>query len=128
VFLSTTYGGRVHDKRIAEATPSPLPAGTRLWQDLGWLAFPLPYVESCRPTTTPHGQALTREQQRANQALHPRRLHIEHVHSSVKRCRIVKDRIRLWKVGVHALVMERCYALDNFCVPLTPWQPMIESR
>jgi hypothetical protein len=33
----------------------------------------------------------------ANQALHQRRLRIEHVNSSVKRCRIVKDRIRLWK-------------------------------
>jgi hypothetical protein len=63
------------------------------------------------PTKTPRGQALMREQQRANQAWHHRRLRIEHVHSSVKRCRIVKDRIRLWKVGVRALVMERCCAL-----------------
>ncbi len=30
LFLSATYGGRVHDKRIAEATPYPLPAGSRL--------------------------------------------------------------------------------------------------
>src|SRR2546421_4381462 len=29
-----------------------------------------------------------------------RRLQIEHVNSSVKRCRIVKDRLRLWKEGV----------------------------
>jgi hypothetical protein len=28
------------------------------------------------------------------------------VNSSVKRCRIVKDRIRLWKAGVRDLVME----------------------
>jgi hypothetical protein len=46
------------------------------------------------------------EQQRANQALHHRRLRIEHVNSSVKRCRIVKDRIRLWKAGIRDLVME----------------------
>jgi hypothetical protein len=45
--------------------------------------------------------------------------------SSVKRCRIVKDRIRLWKDGVRALVMEICCALHNFRVRLTPWQPMI---
>src|SRR5215831_7896943 len=30
LFLSETYGGRVHDKRITEATPYPLPAGSRL--------------------------------------------------------------------------------------------------
>ena len=43
-------------------------------------------------------------------------------------CRIVKDRMRLWKQGVRDLVMARCCALHNFRVRLTPWQPMIESR
>ena len=125
LFLSETYGGRVHDLRIAEATPYPLPAGSRLLQDLGFLAFTLPQVERLMPTKKLRGQELTREQQRANQALHHRRLRIEHVNSSVKRCRIVKDRIRLWKQGVRDLVMALCCALHNFRVRLTPWQPMI---
>ncbi len=124
LFLSDTYGGRSHDKRIAEATPSPLPAGSRLLQDLGFLAFTLPQVEILMPRKKPRGEELTVEQQRANQALHQRRLRIEHVNSSVKRCRIVKDRIRLWKAGVRDLVMELCGALHNFRVRLTPWQPM----
>ena len=93
-------------------------------QDLGFLAFTLPEVESLMPTKKPRGQALPLEQQRANQALHYRRLRIEQVHSSVKRCRVVKDRIRLWKNGVRDLVMERCCALHTFRVRLTPWQPM----
>ena len=42
-----------------------------------------------------------------------------------KRCRIVKDRIRLWKAGVRGQVMERCCALHNFRVRLHPWQPMV---
>ena len=125
LFLSDTYGGRVHDKRIAEATPYPLPARSRLLQDLGFLAFTLPQVEILMPTKKPRGEELTREQQRANQALHQRRLRIEHVNSSVKRCRIVKDRIRLWKQGVRDLVMELCCALHNFRVRLTPWQLMV---
>jgi len=125
LFLSDTYGGRVHDKPIADATPSPLPAGSRLVQDLGFLAFTLPQVEILMPTKKPRGQELTLEQQLANQALHHRRLRIEHVNSSVKRCRVVKDRIRLWKDGVRDLVMELCCALHNFRVRLTPWQPMI---
>jgi len=94
-------------------------------QELGFLAFTLPGVVILMPTKKPRVQELTREQQRANQALHQRRLRIEHVNSSVKRCRIVKDRIRLWKEGVRDLVMERCCALHNFRVRLTPWQPMI---
>src|SRR5215467_7333558 len=85
---------------MADATPYPLPAGSRLLQDLGFLAFTLPEVTILMPTKTPRGQELTREQQRANQALNQRRLRIEHVNSSVKRCRIVKDRLRLWKAGL----------------------------
>jgi hypothetical protein len=125
LFLSDTYAGCVNDKRIADATPYPFPAGSQLWQDLGFLAFTLPQVEIRMPTKKSRGQELTREQQRANQALHYRRLRIEHVNSSVKRCRIVKDRIRLWKAGVRDLVMELCCALHNFRVRLSPWQPMV---
>ena len=125
LFLSATHGGRVHDLRIAEATPYPLPAGSRLLQDLGFLAFTLPQVEILMPTKKPRGEDLTLVQQRTNQALHQRRLRIEHVNSSVKRCRIVKDRMRLWKQGVRDLAMERCCALHNFRVRLTPWQPMV---
>jgi hypothetical protein len=102
-----------------------LPAGSRLLQDLGFLAFTLPQVEILMPTKKPRGQALTLEEQQANQALHDRWLRIEHVNSSVKRCRIVKDRMRLWKQGVRDLVMELCCALHNFRVRLTPWQPMV---
>jgi hypothetical protein len=96
-----------------------------LLQDLGFLAFTLPQGEICMPTKKPRDAALTREQQWVNQALHQRRLRIEHVNSSVKRCRIVKDRIRLWKEGVRDLVMARCCALHNFRVRLTPWRPMV---
>ena len=94
-------------------------------QDLGFLACTLPEGTILMPTKKPRGQELTRAQQRANQALHQRRLRIEHVNSSVKRCRMVKDRIRPWKQGIRDLVMEICGALHNFRVCLTPWQPMV---
>ena len=94
-------------------------------QDLGFLSCTLPQVEILMPTKKPRGQELTVEQHLANQALHQRRLRIEHVHSRVKRCRIVKDRLRLWKKGIGDVVMEICCALHNFRVRLTPWQPMI---
>ena len=125
VFLSDTVGGRIHDKRLAEATPYPLPAGSRLLQDLGFLGFTLPEVEILMPTKKPPGADLPVAQQRANRALNSRRLRIEHVNSSVKRCRVVKDRIRLWKQGVRDEVMEISCALHNFRVRLSPWQPMV---
>jgi hypothetical protein len=80
--LSDTYGGRVHDKRIADATPSPLPPKSRLVQDRGFLACTLPQVEILMPTRKPCGEDRTLAQQRANHALHQRRLRIEHVNSN----------------------------------------------
>jgi DDE superfamily endonuclease len=125
LFLSDTYPGRTHDKRIAETTPYPLPAGSRLLQDLGFLACTLPQVEVIMPTKKPQGRALTRAQKTANRRLARRRVRIEHVNSSVKRCRIVHDTCRLRKAGVRDLVMEVCCALHNFRVRLIPWQLMV---
>jgi hypothetical protein len=76
LFLSDTYGGRIHAKPMADATPYPLPAGSRLLQDLGFLACMLPAVAILMPTKKPRGQELTREQQRTNQA---RRVEIRRV-------------------------------------------------
>jgi hypothetical protein len=54
-------------------------------------------------------------------------LRIDHVNSSIKRCRIVKERIRLWKESARDLVLELCCALHNFRGHLTPRQPMVSS-
>jgi hypothetical protein len=125
LFLSATYPGSTHDKRMAEAAPSPLPAGSRLLQDLGFLAFTLDQVERIMPTKKPRGRALTRAQKAANRRIARRRVRIEPVNSRVKRCRIVHDTCRLRKAGVRDLIMEVCCALHNFRVRLSPWQPMV---
>ncbi len=125
LFLSETYAGSTHDKRIADATLYPLPAGSRLLQDLGFLAFTLDQVEVIMPTRKPPGRGLTRTQNAMNRRIARRRVRIEHVNSSVKRCRIVHDTSRLRKTGVRDLVMEVCCALHNFRVRLMPWQPMV---
>ena len=94
-------------------------------QDLGFLAFTLPQVDNLMPTKKPRGEERTRAQTLPNQALHCRRRRIEHRNSRVQRCRIVIDRIRVWTQGVRDLVLERCWALHTFRVPVTPWQPML---
>jgi hypothetical protein len=125
LFLSDTYEGSAHDKRIADATPYPLPRGSQLLQDLGFLAFTLDGVESITPFKKPRGGTLTNEQKVFNQQLARRRVRIEHVNSSVKRCRIVKDTIRIFREGARDMVAEICCALHNFRVRLSPWKPMI---
>jgi hypothetical protein len=124
-FLSDTYAGSPQDKRMAAATPSPLPAGRRLRQDLGCLACTLDHVESIMPTQQPRGRALTRAQKAANRRIARRRVRIAHGNSRIKRCRIVRATNRLRTVGGRDLAMEICCALHNFRVRLLPWQPMI---
>jgi DDE superfamily endonuclease len=125
LLLSETSPGSTHDQRMADATPYPLPAGSRWLQALGFLAFTLDHVEIIMPTRKPRGRALTRAQKAANRRIARRRVRIEHVKSRVKRCRIVHDTRRLRKAGVRDLIMDVCCALHNFRVRLTPWQPMV---
>jgi hypothetical protein len=46
---SDTYAGSTHDQRMADATPYPLPAGSRLLQDLSlnWLRVLQIGLNSC---------------------------------------------------------------------------------
>jgi len=63
---------------MADATPSPLPVGSRLLQALGFLACTLPGVVILMPMKKPRGQELPLEEQRANQALHQQRQAVSH--------------------------------------------------
>lgn len=125
LFLSDTYGGRVHDKRMADANPYPLPAGSWLLQDLGFLAFSLEGVETLSPFKKPRGGSLTPAQKAFNQQLSSLRVRVEHVIGSVKRCRITKDICRLCLQGATDAVMEIACSLHNFRLSLFPWQPLI---
>jgi hypothetical protein len=126
LFLSETHPGRVHDKRIADTTPYPLPAGSQLRQDLGCQACTLDGVDILQPAKKPHGHELTRAQKAGNRKLARRRVRIEHVNRSVKRCRMLKETIRLWNAGIREMVMEIGCALHNFRIRLTlSWTPMV---
>jgi hypothetical protein len=61
-FLSDTYEGSRHDKPIADQTPYPLPNGSELLQDLGFVGFTLEGVEITMPHKKPRGGELTAEQ------------------------------------------------------------------
>jgi hypothetical protein len=92
-----------------------------LLQDLGFVGFTLEGVQITQPHKKPRGQELTEEQKAENHAISHRRVRIEHIICSIKRCRIVKDTIRLWKDTVRDLVMAICCGLHNFRVRLHPW-------
>ena len=126
LFLSDTSPGSVHDKRIADTTPYPLPTGSHLLQDVGFQAFTLEGVAILPPTKKPRGKEWTPEQNADHREISRRRVRIEHVNSSVKRCRMLKETIRLGKDGMRDMVMEIGCALHNFRVRVTPsWTPMV---
>ncbi|MBS6595311.1 MAG: hypothetical protein KH358_15680 [Odoribacter splanchnicus] len=49
VWLSSTYEGHVHDKKICDEEPLLLPKGIRLWQDTGFIGHRPDGVEICMP-------------------------------------------------------------------------------
>jgi hypothetical protein len=120
-YLSDTYEGSVHDKPIADQTPYPLPQGSELLQDLGFTGFSLEGVQITMPHKKPRNQELTELQKADNQVISHRRVRIEHIICSIKRCRIIKDTIRLFKDTARDLVMEICCGLHNFRLRLHPW-------
>ena len=93
-YLSPTESGRVHDKKVADEYPL-LPAGSVLRQDLGLLGHRPPGVRVDMPHKKPPKGELTFTQLLYNQMLSPLRVVIEHVHSGIKRLRMVAPARRL---------------------------------
>jgi hypothetical protein len=120
-FLSMTYEGTWHDKRIAEVEEYELPADSTLVQDKGFQGFAVDGVIILQPKKKPRGGELTEDEKEQNRRINRIRVQIEHVIGGVKRCRIVKDTCRLWREGVRDMVMETCCGLHNLRITYRPW-------
>ena len=120
LYVSPTYAGRVHDKRIAETYT--IPAQTILWQDTGYQGYAPKGVEIIQPSKKPKGQHLDDLQVEANRAISSIRVRIEHFIGGVKRYRIVKDECRAYKNDFRDQVIATCTGLYNFRVKENPPQ------
>jgi hypothetical protein len=112
-FLSATYAGRVHDKRIADEAHYRLPEGSVLGQDSGFQGFTLPGVTILQPKKKPRNGALTDEEKAENQWISHIRVLVEHSIGGVKVYRIVHDVIRHWCSDIRDQVMAICCGLYN---------------
>ena len=56
MFLSRTYDGSVHDKRICDEQPLGLPKGINLWQDTGFIGHAPDDVNIRMPKKKSRGQ------------------------------------------------------------------------
>lgn len=114
MFLSRTYDGSVHDKKICDEQPIKFPQGINLWQDTGFLGYNPKGVNIHMPNKKPKGKELTMEQKKRNQQISRFRVLVEHAICGAKRCRIVKERLRCHKFQFDDLVMELACGLHNF--------------
>jgi hypothetical protein len=120
-FLSATYEGKIHDKSAADLAGYSLPHGSWLYQDMGFQGFILTGITIVQPKKKPRGGELTPLEKATNRHIASIRVRIEHAIGGVKRYRIVKDKIRLFKDGIRDTVMETCCGLHNFRLQYRPW-------
>ena len=120
-FLSATSEGKAHEKSLAELAGDTLPLGSGLYQDRGFQGFVLAGVTIVQPKKKPRGGELTPPEKATNRRSSSIRIWIEHAIGGVKRDRIVKDKIRLFKDGIRDTIMETCCGLHNFRLQHRPW-------
>ncbi|MEI7903539.1 MAG: transposase family protein [bacterium] len=121
IFLTDTVEGKKHDKKLADETGYTLPAGSILVQDTGFQGFTLDDVLILQPKKKPRGKTLSALSKAINQWISRLRIRIEHAIGGVKRYRIVKDKLRIWKKGIRDLIFETCCGLHNFRLNFRPW-------
>ena len=121
VFLTASYEGRIHDKRIADMAGYSPPPGSILYQDTGFQGFTCPRVKIIQPAKKPKGRDLMPEEKTKNREIASIRIRVEHAIAGIKRYRIVKDKLRNSKKGFADLVIETCCGLHNFRLNFRPW-------
>jgi len=120
-FLSDTCEGKKNDKKIADEAGYCDPLGSYLGQDTGFQGFEIPGINEVQPKKKPRGGELTEDEKERNRTISKVRVRVEHAICGVKRCRIVKDKLRNWRRGFKDLVMETCCGLHNFRLGFRPW-------
>lgn len=118
LFLSQTYEGSAHDKRIADEEAlifgNELGKTLELLQDLGFQGYAPAGVVILQPMKKPRGKSLTDAQKQANRELSRQRVVVEHAIGGVKTWRIVKEQIRSWCHALRDQVLYLACGLHNF--------------
>ena len=116
-FLSRTYVGKTHDKKIADSEGISYPPKAELYKDTGFQGYEPAVTRTCQAKKKPPRGELTAAEKRTNRKLARIRVNVEHALAGVKRSRIVKDVLRNTKDGVSDSAMEAACGLHNLRVP-----------
>lgn len=113
-YLSQTYSGKTHDKKIADTEAIQYPTHATLGKDTGFQGYEPGGVLTFQPRKKPKGKELGLADLFFNRRVSRVRIRVEHVIASIKRCRIVKDVFRNTKAGSSDLAMCIACALHNW--------------
>ena len=105
--VSGSFPGRVHDKKVYDATRVVCPPGVKRTGDSGYAGAGLE-----TPAKRPRGGELTARQKAGNRRLSRRRIAAEHGIGKMKVWRIAAERYRN-PVGRHPLIMKNVAGLHN---------------
>ncbi len=114
LFLSDTYEGKKHDKKIADEEGYRFPQGSVLWQDTGFQGFAPHGVKIKQPKKKPRNGELSDAQKQENRQISKIRVEGEHQIGGIKRCQIVVQKFRNWVDHYIDDVMETACGLHNF--------------
>jgi hypothetical protein len=114
VFLSDTYEGKKHDKKIADEEEYKFPEESTVWQDTGFQGYGPEGVKIKQPKKKPKNAELTKTEKRENQGISKVRVEVEHHIGGVKRCQIVVQRFRNRMAHFVDDVLETACGLHNF--------------
>ncbi|HRV96436.1 MAG TPA: transposase family protein [Anaerolineae bacterium] len=115
-YLSQTYPGTCHDKRICDEEGYIFPRNAQLLQDTGFQGYAPQDVISYQPKKKPRGGELDCCERFINTVIATARVTVENIICGIKRCRILKDTFRNHLPGFDDLVIEIACGLHNLRV------------
>jgi len=118
LFLSDTYAGSVHDKKIADEADIAFEQAITLLHDTGFQGFQPKNATIIQPVKKPRGKELIQEQKIENKEKATQRVIVEHTINQVKVWRIVKDKIRSFRQNLRDEVIFIACGLSNFKIKL----------
>ena len=92
--------GKTHDKKAADDVAIAYPPNATLDKDTGFQGYEPAGVQTRQPKKKPRNQALSGAERMLNGIFSSARVMVEHAIAGVKRCRIVKEILRLTKQGI----------------------------
>lgn len=94
LYLSPTYGGSVHDKKICELEKIEFLKKTMVMTDLGFLGLSSETAQIIMPHKRRKNHELNQEQEQWNKWVSKIRVKVEHIIASIKIFRKVKEKFR----------------------------------